>query len=66
MEFTVIGDRVNVASRLTAMAGPGDIVAGEPTYERVQELFGARPIGTVMLRGKARPVRAFLIQGPRG
>jgi adenylate cyclase len=59
MEFTVVGDRVNTARRLCSLAGPGQVVIGEPTYNTVQDQVDARAIGTVMLKGKEQPVHAY-------
>ena len=59
MEFTVVGDRVNTASRFCSMAGPGKVVIGEETYHAVKERTKVRPLGTVVLKGKEKPVHAF-------
>lgn len=59
MDFTVVGDRVNTARRLCSMAEPGQIVLCEPTHEQVKERFECRRIGTLALKGKEVPVRAF-------
>lgn len=59
MEFTVVGDRVNTASRFCGMAEGGKIVIGQETYEAVRDRVECRPIGTVMLKGKQQPVQAY-------
>lgn len=59
LDFTVIGDRVNTARRLCSYAQPGQIIIGEDTYAATADLVDARAIGTVMLKGKANPTRAF-------
>lgn len=59
MEFTVVGDRVNVARRLCSLAEAGQLVVSEASFERAKELIEARPIGTVNLKGKANPEKAF-------
>ena len=58
MEFTVVGDRVNMAKRFCDMAGPGLVVLGEATWGIVQERIVTQPIGTVMLKGKQNPTQA--------
>lgn len=57
-EYTCIGDAVNVASRLCALAGVGEILIGE----RTAELVGAHELESlppVRLKGKARMVPLF-------
>jgi len=62
MEFTVVGDKVNTARRLCSLAEPGQVIASEATYESIQGRVKARPIGTVMLKGKEEPVHAYEIE----
>ena len=59
--FTAIGDAVNLASRLEALAPPGQIVIGEATRDLLGDTVRAEPLGSVDVKGKADPVRAFLL-----
>ena len=59
MEFTVVGDHVNTASRLCSLAKSGQVVVGEPTYQCAKDLVDVRAIGSVTLKGKQIPVEAF-------
>lgn len=63
MDFTVLGDQVNVASRLCSMAEGGQIVVGDATHECVEDLVESRPIGTTMLKGKKEAVYAYEVIG---
>jgi adenylate cyclase len=59
-EYTCIGDAVNVAARLCALAGPGEILVGERTHELVQggEL-SFEDLPPVKLKGKQQPVPLY-------
>src|SRR5439155_8924616 len=57
--YTVIGDTVNVASRLQSAGEPGNVIVGEPTYRETQEAIEYRPLQPLVLKGKAEPVPAW-------
>jgi adenylate cyclase len=59
MDYTVIGDSVNVAERLQRFARGGQIIVGEPTYERVRNDFPMRKKGTVRLKNRLEPVTCY-------
>ena len=64
--YTVIGDVVNIASRLeTSVAQAGQIVIGQATFEQVGENFACEPLGEVQLRGKRQTIRAYRVVGSR-
>jgi len=59
-EYTVLGDTVNIASRLeSSVAQPMMIVVGENTHAAVQGLFEMRPLGSATLKGKEIQVVAY-------
>ncbi len=59
MHYAVVGDSVNVAARLQAMAGPGQILIDEPTRDLVGDLVEAQDLGSLRLAGKGDWVRTF-------
>ncbi len=61
MDFTVVGDRINTAKRLCDMAGPGMIVVGMDTWQSLADRVRGNPLGTLLLKGKDRPVYAYEI-----
>ncbi len=56
LDYTVIGDAVNLAQRFQAVAQPGQIIIGENTYQQVKESFKCRRLEEVKLKNKAKPV----------
>ncbi|GAB3539231.1 adenylate/guanylate cyclase domain-containing protein [Pontibacter brevis] len=59
LDYTVIGDVVNVAQRLQASAQPGQIVITSNVYEKVKESFMCRQLGEVKLKNKSNPVMLY-------
>lgn len=66
-DFTVIGDTVNVASRLeSTVAQPGQVVVGPVTYEHIKDAFRCTPLEPVPLKGKSQTVQPYLVEGLLG
>ena len=63
MHYAVVGDPVNVAARLQAAAGPGQILVDEPTHDAVRDLVVSQDLGSLRLAGKGDWVRAFNVLG---
>lgn len=59
MDYTVIGDCVNVAARLEQMAKGGEIVIGEQTYLACTQKFAFESRGRVHVKNKLEPVVCY-------
>jgi class 3 adenylate cyclase/AmiR/NasT family two-component response regulator len=59
LDYTVIGDVVNVAQRLQSIAKPGQVVVPDSAYEKLKEAFKCSLVGEVSLKNKSNPVLIY-------
>ena len=65
-DYTVIGDAVNVASRLEfAIAEPGQIIIGKSTYDQLADAFDCQRLDPIHVKNRREPVEPYLVLAPR-
>jgi adenylate cyclase len=58
-DYAAIGTVTNLAARLCAEAGAGQVLVSQRVFSAVDEVAVGEPVGALELRGFSRPVRAF-------
>ena len=66
VERLATGDAVNVGARLEQAAAPGDVLIGEQTLQLVRDCVEVEPVEPLVLKGKAKPVRAWRLLAVTG
>jgi len=63
MEYTVIGDSVNIAKRLQENANPGQILISVQVYEQVRNQVQTQQATPVVAKGKSEPIPVYELLG---
>ncbi len=63
MEYTAIGDAINLAARMEQTAAPGTVQLAEETHSLVEGLFEFEPLGPIEVKGKQAPVLSYRVRG---
>ena len=61
MEYTAIGDAINLAARMEQTAAPGSVQIADETYKLVAPFFEVEPLGSIEVKGKVVPVNAYRV-----
>lgn len=65
LQYTAIGDAVNIASRLCSIAKPGEIIISDATYQAVRNEVAVAPLPPVRVKGKSEELRVYSAMGLR-
>jgi class 3 adenylate cyclase len=63
LEYTAIGDSVNIAKRLQENAAPGQILISARTYQQIANSLQARSIDPINAKGKKELIQVFEVTG---
>jgi class 3 adenylate cyclase/putative methionine-R-sulfoxide reductase with GAF domain len=63
MDYTVIGDSVNVAARLCGAAKGAEILITENTYAEVKKLVKVEELAPITVKGKSKPLQLYRVTG---
>jgi adenylate cyclase len=66
-DYTMVGDSINIASRLQGQAAPGEVLVTEDAYQAISEAFPSAMRAEYLLKGISDPVAAHrLVRDPGG
>ncbi|HET6443138.1 MAG TPA: adenylate/guanylate cyclase domain-containing protein [candidate division Zixibacteria bacterium] len=63
MEYTALGDAINLAARMEQTATPGTVQIAHDTYKIVKPLFNFEELGGIEVKGKEEAVLAYRVLG---
>lgn len=61
VHFTMMGDTINMASRMEALSEPGTTYVTEDTYRLTEDLFHFLPMGSMAVKSEEKPVRVYKV-----
>ncbi len=62
VEYTAMGDAVNLAARMEQAAPAGGVLISHDTYRHVRGVFDVQPQEPLVVKGKSEPVLTYLVQ----
>lgn len=63
MDYTVVGDNANLASRIESYARPMTVLISESTYVKIKDMVVAKKMKPIMVKGKSWPITTYEITG---
>jgi class 3 adenylate cyclase/tetratricopeptide (TPR) repeat protein len=63
LEYTALGNAINLAARMEQTAQPGTVQIAEPTYKLVEPLFDFKVLEEVEVKGQEKNVTAYQVLG---
>jgi class 3 adenylate cyclase len=63
MDYTALGDTINLASRMESMASAGSILVSKYTQSAARDFFTFKSRGTLAVKGRNQPIEAFELIG---
>jgi class 3 adenylate cyclase/tetratricopeptide (TPR) repeat protein len=61
LEYTAMGDAINLAARMEQTAEPGTVQIAHDTYKLVAPLFDVEELGGISVKGKEEPILAYRV-----
>jgi len=65
VEYTAMGDAVNLAARMESAAEPGTVLVSEDTYKLIAPLFDTEALGRIEVKGRSEPVSVYRVLAPK-
>jgi len=62
LNYTAIGDTVNLAFRIQDLANKGEILMGENTFQQVRDRVIGRQLGPIRIKGRKKPIRLYALE----
>ena len=64
VQFTAVGDTINMAARMEQMAEPGTTYVTEDTFKLTEGFFRFEALGEKQVKGKEKPMKVYQVIAP--